>query len=224
MPREREELFRQSNTIEKERIIVLAFEGNDTEEIYFEEFKDSKSFNNELIYLHLLKRTKDDTNSAPNHVFKKLKKEAKEEYSFNENDELWMIIDTDRWKNIPEIIEECKKLKNMFVAVSNPCFEFWLLLHIKEISEYSSDELKLILENKKITNKKNYIDTKLAEILGSYNKSNPKPENFIPYLKRAVQQAKDLDTEKEEYPKKLGSHIYKITEKLIKPDEEEINP
>jgi len=216
MPREREELFRQSNTIEKEKIIVLAFEGNDTEQIYFEEFKDSEKFNDELIYLHLLKRPKNNTNSAPNHVFKKLKKEAKDEYNFNDTDELWMIIDTDRWKNISEIIEECKKLDNMFVAVSNPCFEFWLLLHIKTITEYSIAELDLILKNNKVTSKKNYIDVKLTEILGSYNKSNPKPEQYIPHIKKAIEQAKELDLENEEYPKKLGSHVYKIIEKLIK--------
>lgn len=216
MPREREELFRQSNTIEKEKIIVLAFEGNDTEQIYFEEFKDSENFNDDLIYLHLLKRPKNDTNSAPSHVFKKLKKEAKDEYSFNDKDELWMIIDTDRWKNIPDIIDECNKLENMFVAVSNPCFELWLLLHIKKISEYTEQELELILKNNKVTSKKNYIDIKLTEILGSYNKSNPKPEQFIPHIQNAILQAKELDLENEEYPKKLGSHVYKITEKLIK--------
>ena len=69
MPREREDLFRLSNTTSREKIIVLAFEGNDTEQIYFEEFKESEIFNNDLIYLHLLKRPKSDTNSAPNHVF-----------------------------------------------------------------------------------------------------------------------------------------------------------
>lgn len=216
MPRERVELFRQSNTIEKEKIIVLAFEGNDTEQIYFEEFKDSEKFNDELIYLHLLKRPKSNTNSAPNHVFKKLKKEAKDEYSFNEHDELWMIIDTDRWRNIPEIIDECKKLDNMFVTVSNPCFELWLLLHVKNISDYTEEELELILKNLKVTSKKNYIDIKLTEILGSYNKSNPKPEQFIPHLKNAIEQAKNLDSKNEEFPTLLGSHVYKIIEKLIK--------
>jgi hypothetical protein len=49
MPREREDLFRLSNTTPREKIIVLAFEGNDTEQIYFEEFKESEIFNNDLI-------------------------------------------------------------------------------------------------------------------------------------------------------------------------------
>ena len=216
MPREREEFFRESNAIEKDRIIVLAFEGNDTERIYFEEFRSSVKFNDDLIYLHLLKRSKNDTNSAPNHVFKKLKREAKDEFNFGNDDELWMIIDTDRWRNILEIIQACKTLKNMFVAVSNPCFEFWLLLHIKNIEEYSQDELALILENKKVTNKKNYVDIKISEILGSYNKTNPKPEQFLPTINLAINQAKKLDDLEEDYPSKLGSHIYKLIEKISK--------
>ena len=216
MPREREDLFRQSNSLEKEKIIVLAFEGNDTEEIYFEELKSSEIFDDALIFLHLLKRPKSDTRSAPNHVFKKLKKEAKDEYNFKDGDELWMIIDTDRWKNIPEIIAECKKETNMFVAVSNPCFEFWLLLHLKDISEFSENELELILKNDKVTSKKNYIDLKITEILGSYNKSNPKPELFLPSINLAIERAKELDKNSEEYPKKLGSHVYKVVEKLKK--------
>ena len=216
MPREREDLFRESNSLEKEKIIVLAFEGNDTEEIYFDEFKSSEIFDDALIFLHLLKRPKTDTNSAPNHVFKKLKKEAKDEYNFKDTDELWMIIDTDRWKNIPDIISECKKQSNMFVAVSNPCFEFWLLLHIKNIADYDENELALILNNAKVSNKKNYVDSKITEILGSYNKSNPKPELFLTTIDFAIEQAKKLDTNEDEFPQKLGSHVYKVVEKLKK--------
>jgi len=220
MPRERDEFFRESNTYKRDKIFVLAFEGNKTEDKYFSEFKDSNKFNDELIYLHILKRDDDDTNSSPKHVFNKLKREAKDEFNFNADDELWMIIDTDRWKNIPEIIQDCNELENMFVAVSNPCFEFWLLLHLKNIEEYNEDELFLILENKKVTNKKNYVDTKISEILGSYNKSNLNAAEFLPTLERALAQAKKLDTAQEEYPTKLGSHIYKLIEK-VKKDEAE---
>ena len=214
MPREREAFFRQSNTTEKEKIFILAFEGNKTEEKYFEEFKDSNKFNNDLIYLHLLKRDKKDTNSAPIHVFNKLKREAKDEFNFHTGDELWMIIDTDRWENIPDIARDCNAADNMYIAISNPCFEFWLLLHIKNIEEYSEDELLAILKNKKVTARKNYIDTKLTEILGSYNKTNLNTHAFLPTLDWAVMQAKKLDTPGETYPTKLGSHIYKLIEKI----------
>jgi len=213
MPREREEFFRKSNTTEREKIFVLAFEGNVTEEQYFSEFKNSNKFNDELIYLHLLKRPTTDTNSVPIHVFTRLKKEVKDEFNFNEGDELWMIIDRDRWHNIPEIIEACKAVDNMFIAVSNPCFEFWLLLHIKDIKEYEPCELDMILKNGKVGNR-NYVETKIVEVIGSYNKKKLKTEEFIPCVDTAVLRAKTLDVNKEEYPTNLGSHIYKLIEKI----------
>ena len=219
MPREREEFFRESNTTEREKIFVLAFEGNITEEKYFSEFKNSNKFNDELIYLHLLNRKTNDTNSAPNHVFRKLKKEAKDEFNFNKGDELWMIIDTDRWKNIPIIIQACNDLENMFVAVSNPCFEFWLLLHIKDIQEYNVEELESLLKNEK-TGSRNYVERKIVEIVGSYNKKNLKAEDFLPHIDSAVLRAKTLDQPQEDYPTRLGSHIYKLIEKIKKDDTE----
>ena len=219
MPREREEFFRESNTIERERIFVLAFEGNITEEKYFSEFRNSDKFNDELIYLHLLKRAAGDTNSAPNHVFNKLKREARDEFNFKKEDELWMIIDTDRWKNIPNIIQACNSLENMFVAVSNPCFEFWLLLHVKDIQDYDKEELELLLENKKVGNR-SYVETKIVEVVGTYSKTNLKTDDFLPNIDTAVSRAKGLDQPQEDHPINLGSHIYKLIEKLKRKDTE----
>lgn len=216
MPREREDFFRASNTSEKEKIFVLAFEGNKTEDRYFSAFKGSDKFNDELIYLHLLKRARNDTNSAPSHVFNRLKKEVKDEFNFGHSDELWMIIDTDSWPNIPDIIDACNKLGNMFVAVSNPCFEFWLLLHRKDVNEYSGDEKALILENRKISNNRNYVDSKIVEAVGSYNKSRLRVDDFLPFIEKAVAQSKALDVPKESYPTRLGSHIYKLIERIQK--------
>lgn len=216
MSRERTEIFRESNTKEKEKIIVLAFEGNNTERIYFEELKADLRFNDELIYLHLLVREADDTKSAPTHVFQKLKTEAKDEYNFDVTDELWMIIDKDSWNNIPEIIELCKAEGNMFVAGSNPCFEFWLLLHIKNYDEITEEERIELLNNSKINSKKRYIDKYLADILDGYNKNNPRPKRFLPHIKFAIQQAEILDADKKDFPSNLGSHVYKIAKKIIK--------
>jgi len=217
MPRERQEIFRESKTEEKEKIIVLAFEGNETEQIYFEDFMSDEQFNEDLIYLHLLKRPKSDTNSAPNHVFNKLKKEAKDEYNFAPEDELWMIIDKDRWKNIPAIIELCKKQGNMFVAVSNPCFEFWILLHVKDFTTLTEQEIQDITRNEKITNKKRYIDVFLGKTLdGGYNKTNPKPERYLDKIDFAISQADQLDNKHEDFPESLGSHVYKVMKKIKK--------
>lgn len=220
MGRERVEFLRESNSVNKEKIFVLAFEGNATEEKYFQSFKDSVKFNDEQVFLKLLTRHKKDTKSAPNHVFAKLKREAKDEYTFGNDDELWMIIDTDKWQNIPKIAEDCVKENNMFMAVSNPCFEFWLLLHIKNITEYSPDEQKEIFANSKLSKHgKTYVERKLTEILGSYNKTNPLPNRFLGGLKLAIDQAKKLDNGEEPFPSQLGSHVYKLIEKIKSPND-----
>ena len=88
--------------------------------------------------------------------------------------------------------------------------------HLKELSEFTEDEQKLIFENKKISNKKNHIDVVLGDLQGiGYNK-NPNPETFLPLTNIAIKRAKSLDVNKD-YPKKIGTHLYKLIEKLSKP-------
>jgi len=216
MPREREEFFRLSSIKPKEKIVILAYEGNNTEALYFEELESSPRFNNDLIYLVSLRRPKRDTKSAPIHVFSKLKKEAKDEYNFGPRDELWMVIDRDKWTSIPEISRLCKKEGNFYLALSNPCFEFWLLLHIKDLRTFTTAELSDIYRNRKVSRKKTHLKQLLGSLLSDgYNESNPKPERFIPKIDIAIERAKRLDTDDEEYPSRLGSHVYKLVEKLI---------
>lgn len=217
MPRDRADFFRESNTQEKETILVLAFEGNIAEEKYFEEVKSIDQFNDELVYLHLLKRPKRDTKSAPKHVFNKLRKEAKDEYNFGKKDELWMIIDTDDWQDIPEIIELCKSQGNMYVAVSNPCFEFWLLLHVCKFDQLSDEEKEELRKNEKVSTRKNYVDLLLGnKIEGGYNKRRPRAKRFMEYIEIAVEEAKALDRKGEVFPSDLGSHVFKVIEKISK--------
>lgn len=103
------------------------------------------------------------------------------------------------------------------MAMSNPCFELWLLLHLKDISEYSEEETKLIFENLKSSSTKNHIDVVLAREIGDgrgYNK-RPNPHVFLPKVHLAIERAKMLDMENKDYPIGLGSHLYKLVEKLI---------
>jgi hypothetical protein len=219
MPRERLEFIRISNVKEIEKLFLLAYEGNETEPAYFEAVKNDHRLNNDIIEIVSLKRDKDDTKSAPKYVFETLER-IKNEYELGKKDELWMIIDRDRnGKNIEKYYKKCQSESNFHFALSNPCFEFWLLLHLKDISEFSEDELLLIFDNKKNGSKKTYLKKLLSTILeDGYNESNLKPQRFLPFVQLATQRAKLLNVENEEYPKKLGSDIYKLIEKIIKFD------
>ncbi|MGB1204725.1 MAG: RloB family protein [Chitinophagales bacterium] len=215
MPRERNELTRQSNIKNAEKIFILAFEGTYAEFQYYEAIKEKAKYQEDIIYIVNLERTKEQkNNSAPKYVFDLLKK-TKQDYKLKATDEFWMIIDRDRWK-LDEWREKCEKEKNFFIALSNPCFEFWLLLHIKDITDFSDVELQKMYENKKVSKKKNYLEKVLKDVLamsGGYRKDSIKPERFLAHLEKAVRQAKVLDSS--DIYNNLGSHNYLLIKKLF---------
>lgn len=218
MPREPIPLVREGGFLDAEKM-VLSYEGKESEKKYFEDFRKSELFNNNgLIETISLKRPV-GRGSDPISV-KKLLQEAKKEYRFKDTDEFWLIIDRDNWENIHNhnfnrLVIDCKREKNFFMAMSNPCFEIWLLLHLKDMNEFNNEEIMKIIANEKISNSKNYIDLVLSEILGrGYNK-RPNPQLFLPLTKIAIRRAKDIDYENLDYPISLGTHIYKLIEKLM---------
>lgn len=218
MPRERLDLTRISDVKEPEKLFLLAYEGNETEPTYFEALKKDYRFESDIIEIISLKRDKGDTRSSPNHVYAVLQN-VKEEYNLGERDELWMIIDRDKnGKNIEKFYQKCLSEKNFYFSLSNPCFELWLLLHIKDMSEFTTDEQQKILDNKKITKrvKRTYLKKLLSGILADgYNESNLRPERFLPTIEIAMQRAKGLNKPEDNYPSGLGTDIYKLIEKLI---------
>jgi hypothetical protein len=219
MPREPIPLVREGGFLEAEKMFILSYEGKISEKKYFEDFRNSELFNDSgLIEIISLKRP---TNRGSDPIsVKKLLLEAKKEYRFKDTDEFWLIIDRDDWEeihnhNFDKLVEDCNKENNFFLAMSNPCFEIWLILHLKDINEFDEVERIKLMSNEKISSSKNYVDEVLSEIQGrGYNK-RPNPRIFLPLTKIAIDRAKDLDIENQDYPKQLGTHIYKLIEKLI---------
>ena len=221
MPREPIPLIRKGGHIDAEKLFVLSYEGTVTEKKYFQDFRASIHFNNNgLIEIVPLKRPK-DKGSDPFSV-KKLLTWAKKEYGFKITDEFWLIVDRDDWESIhklsfEDLVNECKNEDNFYLAMSNPCFEIWLVLHLKNLSEFTEEEQAFIFENAKIGNK-NYIDILVAQLQGGdrgYNKK-PNPSIYLPLTKTAIERAKSIDNLEEDYPKSIGTHLYKLVEKLIK--------
>lgn len=220
MPREPIPLIREGGFLEAEKLFILSYEGKVSEKKYFEDFRKSDFFNDSgLIEIISLKRP-DEKGSDPISV-KDLLKQAKEEFRFKDSDEFWLIIDRDDWEtihnhNFDSLVEDCNSEKNFFLAMSNPCFEIWLIMHLKNLNEFTDDEKQKILENPKVSSSKNHIDKVLGAIQGrGYNK-RPNPNIFLPLTKNAITQARELDSKGEDYPTNLGSHIYKLVEKLLK--------
>lgn len=217
MPREFNELVRRSGFVNAEKFYILAYEGTVTEKKYFEDLRNSELFNDSgsIETIPLKRGAREGSNPL---AVKALLSKAKQDYNFKPTDEFWLVIDRDDWETIHNIdlvklAEDCKSEKNFFMALSNPCFEMWLILHLKKLEEISAEEKVKIYANAAISAKKHYIDEVLGDGRG-YNK-RPNPAVFLPKVKQAIHNAKEIAVMEDPYPKTLGSDVYKLVEKLI---------
>lgn len=196
------------------KLIIIATEGARTEKTYFEEMVSQKYYYNSRVKIHVLERN-DITASSPEHILEEMSKFDRE-FMLENNDEFWLVIDVDRWgdSKLSQVASQCIQ-KDYQLAVSNPCFEIWLLLHLRSLDEYSEDELDEFRENKKKGNRTR-IDSELLSILGEFNKSNLNVEHFLPAVHSAVQRARALDMNNgQRWPNDLGSRVYLLAEKVL---------
>jgi RloB-like protein len=225
MPRERKGVSKpKSKTEETRRYFVIASEGADTERIYFEglkEFIQEKGIYDSLIKIEFLKRKteKERVKSSHKAIVKQLDA-YKKTFQIDERDELWLVIDRDKQnnptKNIAAIAQSCQQ-KGYFLALSNPNFELWLLLHIADLGLYTSSQLEDLLENKKVNATKNYLDFELTKVLGSYNKTKYDAKQFFPFIQDAIKRAKDLDLNPNDrwIEGSLGTRVYRLAENIF---------
>ena len=169
------------------RLIIIATEGIVTEVEYFNQLREQDILSPLRFQIKVI--PPNENKSAPNHVIKSLTN-YKKQYQIKADDELWMVIDRDRWnvKMISEIISQCKQ-KGIGLCISNPCFEIWLILHYKDLSKISSEMLDKLLINKKVngrTESKRYI----SDLMENQNLNNF--SSLFRNLNLAIKNAKSL--------------------------------
>jgi hypothetical protein len=158
-----------------------------------------------------------DTRSHPNHVIELLdeRKEYWEAHGVEPN-ELWMVVDRDKQNvskvQLNEIVKKCKT-EGYNLALSNPTFEFWLLLHLVSIESYDKE---LLLSNPKdnVNSKKRYLEKELSRLLGGYNKNKLQFEKFKQGIIDAVSRAKELPVDNLDIINNLGTSVCLLIEKL----------
>lgn len=198
------------------KLIVIACEGNRTEKKYFEDLASSDEFRNPRVRVEVLDRI--STSSSPSHVLALLD-QCKRHYGLHpkDGDQLWLVFDIDRWttKMVNDVIKQSRD-KRYHVAESNPCFEVWLLMHVKSLSEYNEKQMRALTTNSKVKNR-NRLETELKTHCGGrYNKSNPDTSIFIKLVNSAVENAKQSDTRpSHRWLNQIGSRVYKLVESII---------
>ena len=209
--RERHEAFRDA------RLIVIASEGKDTEQIYFKAL--AKEYTNPRVHVHILERSEDEQNSSsPEYVLRQLNN-YKSLYELEADDELWLVVDKDRWTDamLSRVATECTQEVSMHMALSNPCFELWLLLHLEDASSLTPKEQKQWMENRrKSRNTDPFLKVRLRQKMGSYHESAYDAPALIAHVEEAIVRAKALDKNPaDRWPQTLGTRVYLLVESVM---------
>lgn len=209
--RERREAFRDA------RLIVIASEGKDTERIYFKAL--AKEYSNLRVHVHILERSENEqNNSSPEHVLKQLN-DYKSKYDLEADDELWLVVDKDRWTEamLSHVATECSQEVAMHMALSNPCFELWLLLHMEDAASLSLEEQEQWMKNRRRSkNADTYLKVRLRQKLGSYHESSYDALTLIAHIEDAIERARALDKNPtDRWPQTLGTRVYLLAKSVM---------
>jgi hypothetical protein len=197
--RKKRPLDRTANVVRDANLIVIASEDKYAVRQYFEFFRSTK------IQFKVLET--EDGKSAPEHVLDRLD-EYMREFDMGEGDKFWLVCDCDHWnktghlKNLIGVIRECRQ-KRIQVALSNPCFELWLILHFAEFPRAD-----------KITCTE--VEKQLRKAVGAYDKT--KVYN-LPIdgerVKSAVKRSADNQPASSEIPDRPQTTVHRIIQDLL---------
>jgi hypothetical protein len=179
---------------------LIVTEGEKTEPEYFEIIKTL--MNNDSSFAKIFKCGK---KTDPRSILK-----AKGRPQYKGADEVWLVLDVDN--NPKKAFDELFKWRDEkpgknHLAISNPCFEFHLLLHFLE------KKPKGLLTGKKCLKE-------LKKYIPDYDKGTKKRDFTLPKIKQAIQIAKEIEHNNEDrlILERNGSTVYELVEKLIKTD------
>jgi len=178
------------------KMFIIAAEGSKTEPQYFNGMFRSL---NAVINVKVLKN---NTHSSPRHVLKKMKKYLSEE-NFKDIDEAWFVVDKDKWTDtqLNELNEWSKKEDKYGFALSNPKFEYSLLLHFEDAKGVSTSQK---------------VSERLKKHLPNYDKSVDVGK-LEGKLDDAIRRAKQKDNPPcSAWPKSAGTTVYKLAENILK--------
>ena len=124
-----------------------------------------------------------------------------------ETDSINIVIDRDKdnfFENqYDNILKFCHK-NGINLYVSNPNFEFWLMLHFDKVNKLDYQKM---YENQKVNSKKRYLEQELYNIC--------KYKKFEPYINNAIKNEKNFAEDIYELKNNLGSNVGLLVKNII---------
>jgi hypothetical protein len=214
MPRIRRPFERPIGKLRDARLIVIATEDTDATTSYFAAMASPKYYQNSKVHVEVLAR--ETKASAPEYILAQLNQWLTE-YQIGEDDELWLVIDVDRWgdKKLNQIAKECFQ-KKIDLAVSNPAIELWFLLHLTDVMQYDENMRHELQRNTKVSPKRTRLEKTIIDLVGRYDKGNLHVDDYLPHVESAIAWAEKLDTNpNDRWPQQLGTRVYLLARSII---------
>ena len=188
MARGRRSFGRRAPVRSYRKRFVVATEGQETEPLYFSMFNSKRS----TVQVVLLKSKR---KTSPGQVFDRLKKA-----DIGKNDPAWIVIDRDTWEEeeLNQVFNDCKA-QGYKMALSNPMFEYWLLLHFEDGNGINGGNVK----------------ARLKTHLPNFSKSHVEVHKIKSGIDEAIRRAGQKDNPPcEKWPLTTGTTVYRLVKEL----------
>ena len=176
------------------KLFIVATEGVKTEPQYFAILNYRYPF----IHVNFLK-----SSNSPLEVLKRMKDHLKKDPLKN-SDEAWLVVDKDQWtdEQLAQLYTWSQDADNYGFALSNPKFEYWLLLHFEDGTNIGSSS---------------ECSDRLKNYLPDYDKGLDRRKFTSDMIEDAVPRAKVRDNPPcEDWPRTFGrTTVYKLVENIL---------
>ena len=197
----RRSFTRPLGTRRYKRLFLIATEGNKTEPQYF-------ALLNEEVVLVQVQVVKGQHDSAPKHVLSRMEEHVRKQRLLA-GDEAWLVIDKDQWsqEQIGDLHDWTQLHANRALAVTNPKFEFWLLLHFEDGAGVSTPQ---------------DCKQRLKRYLPNYDKGIGHGQISLLQVQDAIERAKRRDQPPcADWPRMAGaSTVYRLVAKILTSEED----
>lgn len=199
MTRRRREFRRGEPTRQRKRLVLIATEGARTEPIYFQAIKARLGRSSDTV-VHVFPGG--DGSSAPEAVLRRLRRAAKN-HRVTADDRCWAVVDRDSWEltKLNSIATECSRA-GYGLALSNPCFELWLVLHLpRERTPLRAQD----------------CTAELLKQLGTFTKSGYDASMLLESVEVAIARADRLDDQSHVIPDAPSTRVHELVRSVLYP-------
>lgn len=145
------------------------------------------------------------TKIIESYIYQKIEEQA---LNLDDEDKICLVVDRDpdSFTQFNEVLTLCRK-NNVKFYITNPRFEFFLLLHRTSIDSLD--------RNKLYTDENDYLHSELRKLLGAYSKEKFDTDYFMNHIQDAINNEKNFCENIEQLENTLGSNVGLLLQELL---------